>query len=290
MTVGIAGLGLIGGSIGLALRKPGNRILGYDPSPQACATAIERQCIDHSVQLKELCEAEAIFIASTPSTVVAVLEDLLPACGENVVISDCASVKSDIVAWTKAHKETRFVPGHPMAGHEKTGAAFSSAWLFKHSRWILTPLPFTDKPSLHKIEALVKEMGSQPMRMNAATHDRQVAILSHLPHAFAAVLVSMGEELESAEIAGGSWRDLTRVGGVDPELWTQIFLGNRTELLRVLNDAEGRLSELKSAIESENFDAVKSLMAQAASAKLKHEPKAAKQPTGAKRTISKRRG
>ncbi|MEZ0325509.1 MAG: prephenate dehydrogenase [Fimbriimonas sp.] len=290
MTVGIAGLGLIGGSIGLALRKPGNRILGYDPSPAACATAIERQCVDHSVTLQELAEAEAIFIASTPSSVISVLEGLMPACGPDIVVSDCASVKGEIVAWTKARKETRFVPGHPMAGHEKSGAAFSSAWLFRHARWILTPLPFTDRPKLHKIEALVKEMGSQPMRMNAATHDRQVAILSHLPHAFAAVLVSMGEELESAEIAGGSWRDLTRVGGVDPELWTQIFMGNRAELLRVLGDAEGRLAQLRGLVEAEDAEGVKAFMLQAAGAKAKHEPKPTRTPTGAKRTISRRRG
>jgi prephenate dehydrogenase len=290
MTVGIAGLGLIGGSIGLALRKPGNQILGFDPSPQACATAIDRQCIDHSVALKELAQAEVIFVAGPPSSVVPVLEELLPFCGEEAVLTDCASVKSDIVAWAKQRKEPRFVPGHPMAGHEKSGAAFSSAWLFRHARWILTPLAFTSRPAIHKVEALVKEMGSQPLRMNAATHDRQVAILSHLPHVFAAVLVSLGEELESAEIAGGSWRDLTRVGGVDPELWTQIFLGNRKELLRVLADAEGRIGELKTAIEAEDAEAVKNLMTQAAHAKAKHEPKP-QRPSGApKRTISRRRG
>ena len=289
MTVGIAGLGLIGGSIGLALRKPGRIVIGYDPSPQAGELATERQCVDRVVSLQELAEAEAIFVAAPPSHVVTLVEELLAVVGEEIPISDCASVKGDIALWAKQKKVIQFVPGHPMAGHEKSGAGFSSAWLFRHAKWILTPLPSTSRPAIHKIEALVKEMGATPMRMNAASHDRQVAILSHLPHAFAAVLVQLGTELESTEIASGSWRDLTRVGGVDPELWTQIFLGNRREFASVLSDAEGKLAQLRVAIEANDPDQVKSTLQAALEAKAKFEPKVAKSSGAPRRTIGRRR-
>jgi prephenate dehydrogenase len=289
MTVGVVGLGLIGGSIGLALRKPGRRVIGYDPVQAASDLAVERQCVDQVVSLQEMKQAEAIFVASPPSDVVPNVEELLQFVREDVPISDCASVKGDIAAWAKHRKVSQFVPGHPMAGHEKSGAGYSSAWLFRHAKWILTPLSSTSRPALNKIESLIREMGAAPMRMNAATHDRQVAILSHLPHAFAAVLVQLGVELESTEIAGGSWRDLTRVGGVDPDLWTQIFLGNQSEFTRILSDAESRLASLRTAVESGDAMAVKTFMQEAAEAKAKFEPKTAK-PSGApRRTIGKRR-
>jgi prephenate dehydrogenase len=276
MTVGIVGLGLIGGSIGLALRKPGRTILGYDSSPAAAQTAIDRQCIDRSVAVEDLAAAEVIFIACPPDSVVPMLESLTVICPPDVVLTDCASVKGEIVAWAKKHKATQFVPGHPMAGHEKAGALFSSSWLFRHARWILTPLPLTDRAAIPKVEALLKDMGATPMRMNATSHDRQVAVLSHLPHVLAGLLVQAGTDLESAEIAGGSWKDLTRVGGVDPQLWTQIFLGNRLELVRVLEETEARLQAFRTALSAADEPGVRRFLEDAVEAKAKHEPKAPK--------------
>ncbi len=270
MTVGIVGLGLIGGSIGLALREPGRKIVGWDPSADAVKVATERFCIDQSLPIEEVAQADIVFVASPPKAIIANLDAILAAKGPETVFTDCGSVKSDIVAWAKAKKEPNFVGGHPMAGHEKSGAQFASAWMFRNARWILTPTTSTANKALKKVEEVVKLMGAVPVRIDAAKHDRHVAILSHLPHAFAAILVELGTELEHGDAAGGSWRDLTRVGGVDPGLWTEIFMGNRLELINVAKDAESRLAQIRQALENQDPAAIKQILENAKIAKKKH--------------------
>jgi prephenate dehydrogenase len=192
--------------------------------------------------------------------------------GEGTVVSDCASVKTEVSEWAKAGKLARFVPGHPMAGHEKGGATYASAWMFRSARWILTPVKATATASVRTIEALVKAMGATPIRIDAAEHDRHVATVSHLPHVLAALLVNLGDKLESADIAGGSWRDMTRVGGVDPELWTQIMVRNRAELARILREYEGNLALMRQALEDDDRNAVREILVQAQRIKASQTP------------------
>ncbi len=284
MTVGIVGLGLIGGSIGLAFRQPGRRIIGYDPSPESCRVAVERQCVDQTVSLEEVGRAEIVFVASPPESLLDVLDALFAVKAPETVVTDCASVKGEAVAWAEARKERQFVPGHPMAGHERTGAAYASGWMFRGAKWIVTPLKFTDKTALAVAEKAIKDMGATPVRMDAHMHDRQVAILSHLPHAFAAILVTLGGNLERTDIAGGSWRDLTRVGGVDPELWTQIMAGNTGELTKALAESERMLAQIREALERGDRESVRAFMEAAAAAKSKQEP-----PQPPKRVLPKNR-
>jgi len=271
MTVGIVGLGLIGGSIGLALREPGRTIIGHDPSPDAEKTATARFCVDQTCPLEEVAKADFVFVAAPPDHVVETLERIMRHKGEETVVTDCTSVKSDVMEWAERTKEPMFVAGHPMAGHEKTGAAYASAWMFRNARWILSPIKPTSKPAVKRLEAVIKAMGAIPVRVDASAHDRQVAILSHVPHALAAALVLMGEELERTDVSGGSWRDLTRVGGVDPGLWTQILRGNRRELTRALADAERHLAELRKALEEDDAEAVRAFLERARAAKRKQE-------------------
>ncbi|HWD40065.1 MAG TPA: prephenate dehydrogenase dimerization domain-containing protein, partial [Fimbriimonas sp.] len=121
------------------------------------------------------------------------------------------------------------------------------------------------------VEKLVKAMGAMPIRIPPEVHDRHVAILSHLPHAIAAALVEMAAQLDHVEVGAGSWRDLTRVGGVDPNLWTQILMGNRVELSKVLSEFEGRLAELRQTLDSEDRPALLDMLKKAQSAKAKQE-------------------
>ncbi len=158
-----------------------------------------------------------------------------------------------------------------MAGHEKSGPAYASAWMFRNARWILTPSPKTRPAAIKTVEQTVKAMGAIPILADAEGHDRQIAVLSHLPHAFAAILVTLGEALPNPEAAGGSWRDLTRVGGVDPNLWTQILLGNRAEVVRVLSESEARLAELRTALSANDADGVHRILQHARTAKMKQE-------------------
>lgn len=271
MTVGIVGLGLIGGSVGLALREPGRTILGFDPSDEAGSLAQSRFCVDRVTTLEEVAQADIVFVASPPATVVETLETLFKIKSASTIVTDCTSVKGDIVAWAKEKKVADFVPGHPMAGHEKTSAAYASSWMFRGARWILAPVAATRKSAVKEVERVVKLMGAIPVRVDSIDHDRQVAILSHLPHALAAVLVNLGESLERTDVSGGSWRDLTRVGGVDPDLWTQILLGNRRELAKLLAETEAQLAELRGALEANDQKAVWAYMERARLAKRKQE-------------------
>lgn len=270
-TVGVVGLGLIGGSIGLALREPGRRVVGFDPNPKASSTARDRMCVDALASFEEVAQSDMVFVAVPPDVTVETIERTMAAAGETTVVTDCASVKNEVADWAQGAKAGRFVPGHPMAGHEKGGAEYASAWMFRGARWILTPVKATATASVRAVEAVVKTMGATPVRIEAAAHDRHVATVSHLPHVLAAALVNLGEGLD-AEMAGGSWRDMTRVGGVDADLWTQILYRNRTELAQVIRDYEGNLNAMREALEADDRDALRGLLERAQRVKAAQTP------------------
>jgi prephenate dehydrogenase len=267
MTVGIVGLGLIGGSVGLSLRDPGRQILGFDPNPSNAAVALERLCVDRLAPLEEVAASDVVFVAAPPATVVPVLETVRELRRSDTVFTDCTSVKGPVAEWAASVREPMFVPGHPMAGHEKSGPAFASAWMFRNARWMVTPMPFTNAGAVKTIESLVRAMGANPLRLSAEVHDRHVAVVSHLPHAMAAALVLMGDELERHDVGAGSWRDVTRVGGVDPDLWTQIFMGNRIELSRALDEFAQRMMSMSRDLAANDQAAVKQVFVDAQKAK-----------------------
>ena len=284
-TIGVVGLGLIGGSIGLALRDPSRRIVGYDPDPAAARVARDRMCVDEVATLERVARADVVFVAVPPDALLDMVAKTMAGSGEGTVVTDCASVKNEIAVWAQSGKHARFVPGHPMAGHEKGGATYASAWMFRGARWMITPVKATSPASVRVVEGLVKAMGATPVRIDAEGHDRHVATVSHLPHVLAALLVNMGESLESVGAAGGSWRDMTRVGGVDPDLWTQIFMRNRTELAHCLRDYEAGLSGLREALERDDREAVHVVLHRAEGVKkaLAAEPSEARHPKGGRR-------
>ena len=243
--VGVVGLGLIGGSIGLALRDSSLRVVGCDLNPAHAETALKRQCVDEVCPFEEVAKAGVVFLAVPPGSLVDVAERAAQTSPPTTVITDCGSVKAEVAEWALKSKTERFVPGHPMAGHEKGGPEYASSWLFRNARWLLTPTKITDRAAVAAVEKLVKKMGATPVRLDASEHDRHVALLSHLPHVLASSLVLLSEDLSSIEVAGGSWRDWTRVAGVDPQLWSQIFLGNRKELARAIDVLIVRLSDVR---------------------------------------------
>jgi prephenate dehydrogenase len=267
MTIGVVGLGLIGGSIGLALRDPERVIVGFDPDSSNANLAAERSCVDRLGTLQEVAQSDVVFVAAPPAKVIEVLEQLRSLRNSETVVTDCTSVKRLVADWGLTAQDPMFVPGHPMAGHEKSGPGFASAWMFKGARWILSPLPITSPKALKAVEALVKAMGAKPIRVPAGRHDHHVAVVSHLPHALAGLLLILADQLEDEDVAGGSWRDLTRVGGVDPGLWTQIFMANRVELEKVLTDMSKGLAQLESNLRDGDESAVREFLALAREAK-----------------------
>ncbi len=244
MTVGIVGLGLIGGSIGLALRDPGRRIIGYDPVAKSAEVAKSRFCVDEIGTFADVARADVVFVAAPPDSVVSILEQIAKMRAETTVVTDCASIKAQIVDWAVGSQSTWFVPGHPMAGHEKSGAKYASAWLFRDARWILTPVTKTDRTAVRAVEALVKAAGAKPVRLDASEHDRHVAVLSHLPHVVANAISAVAEPLTHHEIGAGSWRDVTRVAGAEPLLWAQILGGNAVAVSAAIDSI---IEELRTA-------------------------------------------
>jgi prephenate dehydrogenase len=272
-TVGVVGLGLIGGSVGLSLRDPSRELIGCDTSKEAQQVALNRFCVDRIAALDEVAQADVVFLAVPPGSVIDMAEAVLERKAVHTVVTDCASVKTEIARWAAERRAQDFVPGHPMAGHERTGAEFASAWLFRNARWILTPDRSTSKAAVMAVEKLVRSIGAFPIRLDPGTHDRHVAMLSHLPHALAAVLVLMGGEMEHIEIGAGSWRDVTRVGGVDPNLWAQILMGNRDELAKVLEEFEASLASIRGLLVEHDFAGLKQILEQARIAKAEQQAK-----------------
>jgi prephenate dehydrogenase len=267
MTIGLVGCGLIGGSIGLACRANGHRVLGTDSDAGSSKIALERGCVDALGQLAEIAQSDIIFICVPPKATEAVSEAIATLKSKESIVSDCTSIKGPIVSWLKEHPDNRFIPGHPMAGHEKSGPKFASAWMFRGAKWILCPLKSTDKSALKKLESVIGEMGATPIRIDVQTHDRDVAYLSHVPHAIAASLVRLGARLDSVEAAAGSWKDLTRVGGVDPELWTQICMENRAELCAAMDEMQKEWNLLADALANDDESAVRRFFVEAQIAK-----------------------
>jgi len=269
VTIGVVGTGLIGGSIGLGLRSASHRVIGFEANADAAKTAFDRGCVDALGSLEEVSQADVVFICVPPSLIAETAAKVCSLKPPKTIVTDCGSTKSAVVTWLDQSGEDLFVPGHPMAGHEKSGPKFASAWMFRGARWILTPTAFTNKEAVKTIEKLVGELGATPVRLDSEMHDRDVALLSHLPHALAAVLVQMAEKLNSTDASGGSWRDLTRVGGVDPELWMQILTTNRAQVASALNEFRDRLGGLQKALEENNDQGVWQFFEDARAAKEK---------------------
>jgi prephenate dehydrogenase len=252
--VSIIGTGLIGASIGLALKSLGVEVLGCDQSTEHLEVAKRRQAIDSIVDLGVAATADFVFVCVPPSALVAVCSQLLPQIGADTVVSDCGSVKSEMAAFARDYPN--FVPGHPMAGHEKAGPKFATPWLFKNAKWLLTPVPETSGSAIARATQMVKLLEADPVQIGADEHDQFVAICSHLPHVLAGSLVRIAKEHQLPDMFGGSWKDLTRVAGVDPGLWSDILISNSAELPSILKAMELEIAAVRLLVEAGDKAAV----------------------------------
>ncbi len=248
MQIGIVGTGLIGGSIGMSLKSQGYEVFGCDSSAEHIEVALRRNAIDRGVSLVEVAKLDLVFVCVSPSLVVPLSQEAYGLKGELSVFTDCGSTKSEIAAWASSKPD--FVPGHPMAGHEKSGPSFATNWLFRGAKWILTPNKETSSGALDLVETFVKKMDAIPVRLAPETHDRQIGVLSHLPHVLAALLVESRKSIPSGDISAGSWKDLTRVAGVDPKLWADIMISNRAELANILEAFTANMASVQGLLEA----------------------------------------
>jgi prephenate dehydrogenase len=232
----------------MGLKSQGHEVLGWDLSAKNLETSKKKFAIDHIVEFEDCAEADVVFVAVPPADVIPISEGIERHRGAETIVTDCCSIKQEIADWAKA--KDFFVPGHPMAGHEKGGPEYASLWMFRNAKWILCPANKEQRANAKEIQPLVESLGAKVVRIEAQEHDRAVGVRSHLPHILAAILLEIGQN--SPQVGAGSWKDLTRVAGVDPNLWTQILTGNKKELSKILDEFSEQISRAKSKLDSEN--------------------------------------
>jgi prephenate dehydrogenase len=259
----ILGLGLMGGSLALALKRawPATRIAGYDPAPGVAERARTRGAIDYpATSVAEALRGASMVIIAAPTLAA---EDLLREIGArwdllapDAVITDLCSVKGPVMEWARTllPRPLRFAGGHPMCGSERAGIDAADANLYAGARWVITPAPETAPDALAQVEALARAAGAHPSAMDAATHDAAVAGASHLPLAIAATLAGALAEAPDwplvASLAAGGYRDTTRVAAGDPVMGRDILLANRERVLAWLDAFSAALERLRAALAS----------------------------------------
>lgn len=277
----IVGTGLIGGSIGLALRKQrfSGRIIGLGRRTQTLDKAVAAGCIDEGTTDPHiaLAGADLIMLATPVLTIGPMLQRIADwlkgqerSSGPGPMVTDAASTKGSIVEAGDRLLEGlgRFVGAHPMAGSDENGPEAAQADLFIGKPVILTPSDRTDGKALELIEAFWKQLGMRTRRMAPAEHDRIVATISHLPHAVAGMLVRLAREDGALHAASTGFGDTTRIAGSDPALWVDIFLDNRLAVLEALKGLTGRMEEFSQALQSKDGQAIQRLLAEAREARL----------------------
>jgi prephenate dehydrogenase len=250
--VAVVGVGLIGGSIGLAARtRLGAAVTGYDPDRRVGAAAIERGAINAVARdvVSAVDGCELAFVAAPVGVLGEVVDAVLAAAAPDCAVSDVGSTKRALAG---AQNDPRFIGGHPLAGAETSGVEYARADLFDGATWYLTPGPNTSGALYERLHRALVGIGAQPSAIDAAVHDRVMASVSHLPHVFANVLVAQAALAlgggEDVPATGPSFRDATRVAGASSTIWPDIYLSNRDALLPLIDEACERLAAVREAL------------------------------------------
>jgi prephenate dehydrogenase len=261
--VAVLGVGLIGGSIGLAARnRLDAEVAGFDPDPGLVERARELGAIDsgHGSIAEAVAGADVVFCAAPVGALPALAAEALAAAGEDTAVTDVGSVKREAIA--ELGDEARFIGGHPLAGAETSGVENARADLFEGARWYLTPTASTGGLLYDRVQRAIADMGARPQAIDAEAHDRLMATVSHLPHVLANVLVEQAAhelgagEPERLPEVGPSFRDATRVAGANPAIWGDIFTGNREAVADEVDAVAERLREAAALLREGDRDAV----------------------------------
>jgi prephenate dehydrogenase len=236
MRIAVLGVGLIGGSIGLAARRRlGAEVTGFDAQGANLERALDRGALDRGAAdpAAAVEGAEIVFCAAPVTALPALVSEAVGASGEETVVTDVGSTKRQLIAGlAEGQARERFIGGHPLAGAETAGVENAREDLFEGARWYLTPSEHSSGLLYDRLQRAIAELGARPQAIDAEAHDRLMAIVSHLPHVIANVLVgqaaaALAAESERLPEVGPSFRDTTRVAGANPAIWTDIFATNR---------------------------------------------------------------
>ena len=251
--VAIVGVGLIGGSIGLALRakKLAREVIGAGRQQTKLDAARALGAIDSGTTdcSKAVADAELIVVCTPVQLIAEQVQEIAAACTRTALITDAGSTKQSIVERLDGQLagQARFVGSHPLAGSEKTGSQHARADLFVRRVVVVTPGKNTSPADLAAISELWSSLGARVIQMSPMDHDRIVAGTSHLPHVIASALAACTAR-DDMQLTAGGWRDSTRIAGGDPDLWKQILLDNRANVLESLNRFETKLDTFRNAL------------------------------------------
>ncbi len=268
MVVGIVGLGLMGGSMGLALKGVAEvgKIVGYDHNTEHCKTALEHDLVDAIVGWEEIKRCDVIFLAIPVEGIIKALyqlEDVDQKC----TIIDLGSTKAKIVESIPPAIRKNVVPAHPMAGTEKFGPDAAVANLYRERVVVLCNIEESGERQKILARTLFEAIGMRVVTMDAKEHDRHAAYISHLPHAISYALANAVLAQEDAKniliLAAGGFKDMSRLAKSSPVMWEEIFKQNRDNLLDAMDHFEEELKECRRLINDSDWEGVKKWMEEA---------------------------
>jgi prephenate dehydrogenase len=249
-SLAVIGTGLLGASVALAAKRSGvARVVGWDADPETLREAAGAKAVDAAAGSVEevVAGVELVVVAVPVGALVEATRNVLAAAGPETTVTDVGSTKRSLA---RDIDDSRFVPGHPLAGGNTGGPSRASADLFDGASWFLTPLPTSDAARVELVERFVGSLGARTIRLDAETHDRLLALTSHLPHALANLLMQgvAGAGDEALGYAGASLREMTRVAGANPSVWADIFVENGDLIADALTAHRDALGDVERAL------------------------------------------
>jgi len=268
MTVGIVGLGLMGGSLGLDLqdKKIAKRVLGVDHNISHCEDALEYGLVNEIARVEDIKKCDMIFLCVPVNAIVKIMPELKDV-DKNTTIVDMGSTKQKIVEKTPKEIVENFVASHPMCGTEKYGPSAAFKGLYDGNTVVLCNTERNSQMHKKRAEELYKKLGMQLFYMDANEHDKHAAFISHLPHAIsyslANTVMSQEDPISILALAGGGFKDMSRIAKSSPKMWSDVFKQNRSNLLTSIDLFEKEMQKIKELIEHENWEAIEIWMQKA---------------------------
>jgi prephenate dehydrogenase len=254
--VALVGTGLVGGSIGFAMRNAGYHVVGVDRDPEHASRALASRAVDEVAPsvAAAVAGADLVVVAVPVSQIAGVVIEALDAGAP--IVTDVGSVKAAVVAAVEAARpdaSSRYVGGHPMAGSEQDGLDGARADLFVGAMWVLTPTPHTDPDAFTTVRDLVVALGAEAVEVEPSHHDSLVAVVSHVPQLAATTLMdvaaSRGEEHATLlRLAAGGFRDMTRIAASNPAIWPDICAENRDAIVTTLDEYIAALEKVRALV------------------------------------------
>ncbi len=280
-TLAVIGVGLIGGSFALALRQAGRvaTVVGVGRGRANLDAALARGIVDRAVTLgedwtREIGAADLVLVATPVGEFPALFRALAGRLSTHAIVTDAGSTKESVIAAARAHlgdAVARFVPGHPIAGTEESGASAAFATLFVDRNVVLTPAPETDRDALATVAGLWSACGAHVRELDPAVHDRVFAAVSHLPHVLAFALVDLLAARPDADdvfrFAASGFRDFTRIAASSPEMWRDISLANRGALGAAIEAYRAQLDAVAALVAASDAAGLEALFSRAAAAR-----------------------